>query len=69
MVQGLLDDGALAGIETPAVVVDLERVDARIAKMGRTRPEHLGTPVDAPPRPSACRRPDVPTPPRIASVT
>ncbi|MEO8437548.1 MAG: alanine racemase [Chloroflexota bacterium] len=33
MIQGLLDDAAATEIETPAVVVDLERADARIAAM------------------------------------
>ncbi|MEP6638729.1 MAG: alanine racemase [Chloroflexota bacterium] len=33
MIQGFLDDPIAAGVETPAVVVDLERADARIAEM------------------------------------
>jgi D-serine deaminase-like pyridoxal phosphate-dependent protein len=33
MIQGLLDDAAAAELDTPAVVVDLDRVDARIAGM------------------------------------
>jgi D-serine deaminase-like pyridoxal phosphate-dependent protein len=33
MSLGLLDDALVADIETPAVVVDLDRVDARIARM------------------------------------
>lgn len=33
MIQGLLDDAAAAELETPAVVVDLERADTRIAAM------------------------------------
>ena len=33
MTHGFLDDPVAAGLETPAVVVDLDRVDARIARM------------------------------------
>jgi D-serine deaminase-like pyridoxal phosphate-dependent protein len=33
MVHGLLDDQVAADLETPAVVVDLDRTDARIARM------------------------------------
>jgi len=33
MIQGFLDDPVEAALETPAVVVDLERVDERIARM------------------------------------
>jgi D-serine deaminase-like pyridoxal phosphate-dependent protein len=33
MVHGLLDDEVAADLETPAVVVDLDRTDARIARM------------------------------------
>jgi len=33
MIQGFLDDPAAAALETPAVVVDLQRVDERIARM------------------------------------
>ena len=33
MTQGLLDDSAAAALDTPAVVVDLDRMDARIASM------------------------------------
>ena len=33
MVHGLLDDQAAADLETPAVVVDLDRTEARIARM------------------------------------
>jgi D-serine deaminase-like pyridoxal phosphate-dependent protein len=33
MVHGLLDDQVAGDLETPAVVVDLDRVDARIARM------------------------------------
>jgi D-serine deaminase-like pyridoxal phosphate-dependent protein len=33
MIQGLLDDAAAGELDTPAVVVDLDRVDARIAGM------------------------------------
>jgi D-serine deaminase-like pyridoxal phosphate-dependent protein len=33
MTQAFLDDDAAAGVETPAVIVDLDRADARIASM------------------------------------
>ena len=33
MTHGLLDDSVAAGLDTPVVVVDLDRVDARIAAM------------------------------------
>ena len=33
MIQGLLDDAVAAELETPAVVVDLDRAEARIARM------------------------------------
>ena len=35
MSQGLLDDDEAGALETPAVVVDLDRMDARIASMAR----------------------------------
>lgn len=33
MIQGLLDDSVAAGLDTPAAVVDLDRAEARIARM------------------------------------
>ena len=35
MTQGLLDDAEAGALDTPAVVVDLDRMDARIASMAR----------------------------------
>jgi len=35
MTQGLIDDDAVAALDTPAVVVDLDRMDERIESMAR----------------------------------
>ena len=39
MTQGLLDDQVAVALETPAVVVDLERTEARIERMAATMRE------------------------------